>query len=113
VPVAALLAPWLIDHVTRVTATLSLAVPRMSIGEVAVVNVALLVGLVIVTVGRLVSGLGAAYPGPTSRKSEPRKTHHDAAKRAMRVFNLRSPAFRDSNRGAGEVNEQAVNISAL
>jgi hypothetical protein len=52
------LPPWSFTHVTRVTPSLSDAVPLNAIGVLLVVYVGLGVGLVIVTVGDVVSPPG-------------------------------------------------------
>jgi hypothetical protein len=56
VPVAVPLPPRLFDHVTCVTPVLSLAVPPKLMVAVDVVNVAAVVGVLIATVGFVVSG---------------------------------------------------------
>src|SRR6266705_1447345 len=58
VPVAVPLPPWLLLHVTCVTPTLSAAVPPSISGVVFVVKVVAVVGVVMVTVGGVVSGGG-------------------------------------------------------
>ena len=56
VPVAVPLPPAAFDQVTLVTPTLSAAVPPKATDEVVVLQVVALVGLVMVTVGAVVSG---------------------------------------------------------
>jgi hypothetical protein len=56
VPVAVPFPPRLFDHATCVTPTLSLAVPPMPTVAAVVVKVVLVVGVLIATVGFVVSG---------------------------------------------------------
>ncbi len=63
VPEAAPLAPLLLAQVTCVTPTLSVAVPLKLTVPLVVPYVAWLVGVVIVTAGGVVSGVGVPFTG--------------------------------------------------
>jgi hypothetical protein len=88
VPVATPLPPRLVDQLTWVTPTLSLAVPPTASVEAFAAHVAELVGVVIVTVGAVVSG------GAGTVKATPALQVPSPAAFAVRIHHVAAPGAR-------------------
>ena len=91
VPVAVPLPPRLLLHVTCVTPTLSDAVPATARGLMFVVNVELEVGVVIATVGALLSA-------PTAVPGQPRRIVPAAMKKILAADGPRRAGLKERRR---------------